>query len=148
MSKQASFKDFSKNIEKYQIIKSKAIFDDDENKVDAYYVKKNNKFIFKYGEFFSIFFKFMSLIGIMLAVVSLVSLFFDKSYYFPTLTTLQSISAIFVIYASVYDDAFKVGFRTQGEAEKYISDKTTKEEDSEVRASNGEVVKEILINKN
>ena len=141
-------KKYKKLFNKYQIVKSKSVFEEDKNEINAYYVKKNERFIFKYGEFFGIFFQIWIMVSMMIAVVSFSSFFFTSITYMSVFITLQVIVLGLIIFASAYDDVFKVRFKRQCEAENYISEKIKKKNHVDSKASEGVIIKEFLIAKN
>ena len=141
-------KKYQKLFNKYQIVKSKACFKEGEEEVDAYYIKKNERFIFKYDYFFDIFFMLLFFSSIFIGIISLLSLFFASVTYVSVFITLVVISISAMIYLSVYDDSFKVRFKRQSEAEDYISEKIKKKNHVDSKASEGVLIKEFLIAKN
>lgn len=141
-------KKYQKLFNKYQIVKSKASFKEGEDEVDAYYIKKNERFIFKYEEFFDDFFLVLFLSSIFIGCISLPSLFFDSISYMVVFITLEVINISAILYFSVYDDSLKVRFKRQSEAEDYISEKIKKKNHVDSKASEGVLIKEFLIVKN
>lgn len=140
-------KKYQKLFNKYQIVKSKGVFEEGKDERDAYYIKKNERFIFKYDDFFGVFFQAWIMASMMIAVISLLSLFFVSVTYMSVFITLQVIVIGLMIYSSVYDDAFKVRFKRQREAEDYISEKIKNKNHVDSKASEGVIIKEFLITK-
>ena len=151
MSKKTSFKDFSKNIEKYQIIKSKGQFLDGSSysvECDAYYIKKGNRLVTNYKDVFKALPTLLLIIISICAVISTVSFMAESISYF-TVFMFSIPTAIVSTCLTVFKrEEFKLFYRTQREAEKYISEKVKDAESDKTVLDNGEVVKEVIINKN
>lgn len=148
MSKKTSFKDFSKNIEKYQIIKSKGQFMDGGSyteECDAYYIKKGNSLVPNYKDMFKALPTLLMIIIGICALFSMVSFISNSISYFTVFMFSIPTAIISTCFTIFRREEFKLFFRTQKEAEKYISEKV---KDTKTVLDNGEVVKEVIINNN
>tara|TARA_B110001454_G_scaffold176677_1_gene168892 strand:+ start:247 stop:708 length:462 start_codon:yes stop_codon:yes gene_type:complete len=151
-NKNKGFKDFSEKIDKYQIIKSKGQFKNNytnsyDKEETAYYIKKNSRLINDYSAMLR-FLGFPLMASVVICMILSLASFLIPSISYGEFVLYSylplNVLSMYLIYFS--NNEFKLFFKTQREAEIYINDLSVDTKKKSV--DKGEVVKEILLNKN
>ena len=144
-----SFKNFKNNVDRYQIIKSKAQFPDGVGGLTkfetAYYIKKNKRLLYDFSQMWKYSILPISSSVLLTLIFSISSLFFnDVGYGAMLLYSFLPILITTTYLCFFRGDEFRIFFAEKSNAEKYIKKKI---DSSNKVLDSGEVVEEYFARK-